>query len=206
MKVSGAPLLLAIAGFLPGTILAQATLAEARQPRLKPGDVIRIAVWRNEELSGEFTIAADSTIRHPLLKDVKVAGVLLSVVRTRLHEYLSRLEANPQFVIEPLVRVAVGGEVRQPNLYPLPPETTIPQAIALAGGPTERGRLDKVRLLRDSVELELDLTSSASPALETTVRSGDIVFVRARRSIFREWVLPIVGLAGSIAAIYNAAQ
>lgn len=182
---------------------APAPATPAREVRLKPGDVVRIAVWRNEELSGEFTIAADSTIRHPLYKDVKVAGVLLSVVRTRLHDYLSRLESNPQFVVEPLIKVAVGGQVMQPNLYPLPPETTIAQAIALAGGITERGRLDRVRVLRDSVELQLDLTSAESPDLLATVRSGDRIFVRSRRNIFSSYVFPAIGLAGSIAAIYN---
>jgi polysaccharide export outer membrane protein len=196
-------ILLALGACARGRPSASPPATPTREVRLKPGDVIRIAVWRNEELSGEFTIAADSTIRHPLYKDVKVAGVLLSVVRTRLHEYLSRLETNPQFVVEPLIKVAVGGEVREPNLYPLPPETTIAQAIALAGGITERGRLDRVRLLRDSVELELDLRNAESPDLVATIRSGDRIFVRSRRNIFSAYVFPAIGLAGSIAAIYN---
>ena len=136
----------------------RAPLPTSEEAMLAPGDMVRIEVWRQPELSGEFAIAADGSIRHPLYRDVQVAGVPLTTAEERLRSFLRQFETTPQFVISPLLAVAVGGEVRQPSLYNLPPEVSIAEAVARAGGPTERGRLSRVRLLRDGRELKLDLT------------------------------------------------
>src|SRR5205085_5090299 len=79
---------------------------------LAPGDVIRIEVWRNKELSGDFPIAADGSITHPLYRELKVAGVPLPAVEQQIRSFLSRYESNPSFVIFPLFRIIVAGELR----------------------------------------------------------------------------------------------
>ena len=138
---------LIVAGALPlptavrGQSSAAATATSATT--LNPGDVVRITVWRKPELSGDFVVARDGTLSHPLLREVHVTGIPVELVDARIREFLTTLEANPQFVIEPLLRVAVSGEVRTPNLYNLRPETSISQAVAVAGGTTERGRRDR---------------------------------------------------------------
>src|SRR5207248_872586 len=127
---------------------------------LAPGDLIRIEVWRNKELSGDFPIAADGSITHPLYRELKVAGVPLPTVEQQVRTFLARYETNPSFVLIPLMRVIVAGEVRQPNIYTVPPGTTVAQVIAMAGGPSDRGRLDRVRLQRGNGSTLLDLTRS----------------------------------------------
>jgi polysaccharide export outer membrane protein len=186
---------LALAGVCAagGSLRAQATAAP---PVLNPGDAIRVTVWRQPELSGEFEVLADGTIAHPLLRGVRVTDVPLSVAEERVGDYLARLETTPQFVVQPLLRVAVGGEVRQPSLYRLPPATSIAEAIALAGGATERGRLERVRLFRDGREVQIDLTRPEAGAAQGPIRSGDQIFVDRRVSIFRDYIAP----AGSITA------
>src|SRR3954468_7477285 len=104
--------------------------ATATAVALNPGDVVRITVWRKPELSGDFVVAVDGTLSHPLYRDVRVIGVPMAAVEIRAREFLTNLEANPQFVVEPLIRVAVGGEVRLPNLYTLRPEPSLAQAVA----------------------------------------------------------------------------
>jgi protein involved in polysaccharide export with SLBB domain len=192
----GAALLLAL---LPGPGPAAAQSA----PELRPGDVVRVTVWRQPEMSGEFAVAADSTLAHPLYGQVVVAGVPLSEAESRVRELLGRYESNPQFVLEPLFRVAVGGEVRQPNLYTLAPSITVAEAVALAGGPTERGRLERVTLVRDGGERMLDLTDPGSAATQLRIRSGDRIVVARRTSVFREYVVPVASVTGAIATIVN---
>ena len=170
---------------------------------LRPGDAVRITVWRQPELSGEFTISEQGTIQHPLYREIEVAGVPVSEARARVRAYLSRLEENPQFVVEPLLRVSVGGEVRQPSLYRLSPETSIAQAVAMAGGASDRGRLDQVRLLRDGEERWIDLTSPQSGLAQSPVRSGDQIFVERRTSIFRDYVAPAGSIIAALAAVAN---
>jgi polysaccharide export outer membrane protein len=173
---------------------------------LNPGDLVRVTVWRKPELSGEFLISADGTLRHPLYRSVRVSGLPLPAVEARLREFLATYEASPQVLVEPLVRVVVGGEVRVPALHTLPPETTIGQAIALSGGAGEQGRLDRVRLVRNGRVETLDLTNPDGVAGRMTVRSGDEIVVGRRRNSFRDVVGPLSSLAAAIAAIATLAR
>lgn len=168
---------------------------------LNPGDQIRIIVWRKPEFSGDFPIAANGTITHPLYREVQVTGVPLSVVEDRLRTFLTRYETTPQFVIQPLVRIIVGGEVRTPNIYSVPPETTIAQAIALAGGPTDRGEVRQVRVVRDRQEIRLDLSRPDSNAGILQIRSGDQVLVGRRRQSVLAVIGPITSTIAAAAAI-----
>lgn len=179
---------------------AQATPA-APGEGLKPGDQVRVLVWRKPEFSGDFSIAPNGTITHPLYRSVQVTGVPLSVVEERLRTFLLQYETNPQFVIQPLVKIIVGGEVRAPNLYSVPPETTIAQAVALAGGMTDRGRLDRVRVVRAGREILVDLTRPDASAAQLQIRSGDQISVARRGSVFRDVVSPAASLVGALAAI-----
>src|SRR5438477_12886704 len=94
---------------------------------LRPGDVLRITVWRQPDFSGEYAINPDSTVAHPLLQAVRVARVPLSVVRTRLRDFLAAYEQNPRFVVEPLYSVVVAGEGHAPGLVTLPRCPTLSQ-------------------------------------------------------------------------------
>lgn len=168
---------------------------------LNAGDQVRITVWRKPELSGDFSVAPNGTLTHPLYREVQVTGVPMSVVEDRLRTFLARYETNPQFVIQPLVKVIVGGEVRNPNLLSVPPETTIAQAIALAGGPTERGLLNKVLVIRDRQEIRTDLSRPDSDVGVLQVRSGDQVLVGRRGIQMREYISPISSSIAAVVAI-----
>ncbi|MFL5541158.1 MAG: polysaccharide biosynthesis/export family protein, partial [Longimicrobiaceae bacterium] len=134
------PLLAALLALAhPGRAAAQA----ADSAYLRPGDLVRLTVFRQPELSGDFPVSAEGTLQHPLLTDVRVVGVTRAAIRERLREALSRYVRDPSFVFDFLYRVAVTGEVRLPNLFNLSPETTLGQAVAAAGGISENGRLDR---------------------------------------------------------------
>jgi polysaccharide biosynthesis/export protein len=195
-------------------VLARAPSARAQVPArptddivLRPGDALKIDVWRHTELSGEFEVAPDSTLVNPVYQTVKVAGVPLSVARERLRGVLSNYEQGVAFVLQPLFPVTVAGDVRQPNLYRLPVGTTFAQAIARAGGPTELGRLDKVRVIRRDSAMVINLASGYSKYQSLTVASGDQVLV-ARRSdvnVLRDVLYPLASLTAAVAAVlaYN---
>jgi protein involved in polysaccharide export with SLBB domain len=170
---------------------------------LAPGDVIRIVVWRRPEMSGDFVVAFDSTIIHPLYREVKVAGVPLSMVEERVRVFLTKYETNPAFVLSPLLRVFVGGEVRLPNVYSLPPGTTVAQAVALAGGPTDRGRLDDVLIVRHKDREVLDLTLPDTRAVRTETRSGDQVYVGRRLSFFNDVLAPASAVFAAVATVVS---
>ena len=205
-----AALLFAAAVTLPGAASAQrapaTAVSRARDSLvLRPGDAVRITVWRSVELSGEFGIAADGTLIHPLYRAVRVAGVPLPEVESRLRSFIEQYQTQPQFVAEPLLRVTVGGEIERPNLYFLRPDVTVAQAVGLAGGPTVRGRRDRVRVLA-SGQLRLVRIDGSDPAGDVPIRSGDQLIVERRGSMFREIVAPVIGVAGAVAAIVNVSR
>ena len=200
--------LAAIAATLAMVVPAPVAGAQAFAPlrsvgTLRPGDVMRVTVWRRPELSGEFVVATNGALAHPLFRTLVVAGVPLDSVEERLRALLERYEVNPQFVVEPLLRIAIGGEVGRPNLYTLHPETSVSEAIALAGGPTERGRSDQVRLTRNGQPILLDLTRPDGGHALMRLVSGDQLVVERRRSMFREYIAPAITVTGATAAILN---
>jgi polysaccharide export outer membrane protein len=204
MKALLLGLVLLIGPSLVGSADAQSAAppAAGSGSTLNPGDLVRITVWRKPELSGDFVIAGDGTVSHPLYRGVRVTGIPLQAVEARLRDFLGTLEENPQFVVEPLLRVAVGGEVRQPNLYNLRPETSLAQAVAIAGGTTERGRRDRLRLVRDDREVVVDLRRPDQSGAGMLVRSGDQIVVERQRAAW-DVVGPIVSIMGAAAAIVS---
>ena len=188
-------------------IFAAATAGAQSAPdvpsSLNPGDQIRIVVWRKPELSGDFPIAANGTVAHPLYREVQVTGLPMATVEERLRTFLLRYEANPQFVIQPLVRIVVGGEVRTPNIFTVPPETTIAQAIALAGGPTERGDLKRVHVIRERQDIQMDISRADSDVTTLLIRSGDQILINRRSRGAIEYLGPITSSIAAIAAIIS---
>src|SRR5436189_2755496 len=140
-----------------GSASAQRLVRPPEDRALRPGDVLRINVWRHPELSGDFVVAPDSTLVDPVYQVVKVAGAPLAVVRERLRAVLSTYEQGVPFVLEPVFPVTVAGEVRQPNLYRLPGGATFAPAIAQAGGPAGLGRLQDVPGIRRDSTMMLAL-------------------------------------------------
>jgi polysaccharide export outer membrane protein len=185
---------------------AQEPRSTAEQAVLSPGDSVRIVVWRRPDFSGDFVIAPNGSITHPLYRSVQVGGVPFATAEANLRRFLGRFEESPEFVMEPLVRVAVSGEITRPQVFALRPETTIGEAVARAGGATREGDRNKVRLLRlepngQQQELVLDLSDPGSGSGTMPVRSGDQIVVDRRRSFTRDVLLPALGVIGSIASV-----
>lgn len=189
----------------PATLVGQAVPQGTSEPVLRAGDAVRIVVWRNEELSGEFDIGADGSIRHPLYREIQVAGLTPEQAEARFREFLRRYEASPQFVMEPLLRVAVGGEVRLPDLYALAPETTIGQAVAMAGGATTQGELDEVILIREGRRWTLDLTEPEEGVASLPIRSGDQIIVSRRSYWLRDYIAPVASVLAAVGVFLNYA-
>jgi polysaccharide export outer membrane protein len=173
---------------------------------LTPGDSVRVVVWRRPEFSGDFVVAPNGTITHPLYRTVIVGGVPFATAEANLRRFLARFEENPEFVMEPLVRVSVSGEVDRPRVYALRPETSLAEAVAVAGGATRDGDRGRVRILRtepggQTREFIVNLNDPAAGAGKGPVLSGDQIVVDRKRSFLRDFLLPTLGVIGSIASI-----
>lgn len=184
-------------GVLPSTVPAD--------PFVNVGDQLRITVWRDPEFSGEFEVAPDGRLAHPLYQALTVARLPLSNVTQRLRDFLGVHQQDPEIRVELVIPVAVGGSVRSPSLYRVPFGTTMMDAVAAAGGTADGGRLDRVRLVRGNSVLTLDLTDQRVLYGRIPVLSGDQIFV-GRQSNFnflRDVLFPMTSLGTLGVSIAN---
>jgi protein involved in polysaccharide export with SLBB domain len=198
-------LLLLVAALVALPHPARAAAQAADSVFLRPGDMVRLAVFRQPELSGDFAVSSDGTLQHPLLSEVRVVGATRAEIRERLHEALARYARDPSFVFDFLYRVTVTGEVRLPNLFTLSPETTLGQAVAAAGGITEYGRLDRVHLVRDGRDQVVNLQSPDPAVASLRIHSGDQIRVARRSNLLRDFLGPFAAIVGAAAALATVA-
>ena len=108
---------------------------------LGTGDVLRITVFGQENLSGEYKVEPSGAIAFPLIQQVNAAGYTAREVEADITDRL-----DPEYIISPRVSIEVLnyrnmyilGEVQQPGKYEFVPNMTVLQAVALAGGYTYR--------------------------------------------------------------------
>lgn len=157
---------------------APARAVRAETVALRPGDAIRLKVWREPDLTGDYMVDEGSLVTLPRLGRVSVAGLPIDTVRARVirgyAEILSTI-AGSSVEVTPLFRIHVVGAVRNPGLYSADPTMTVADALGLAGGVSAGGRANRVILMRDgrpSTRL-----ARGARLVELALRSGDELYV-----------------------------
>ncbi|MGQ0741099.1 MAG: polysaccharide biosynthesis/export family protein [Alphaproteobacteria bacterium] len=162
--------------FLPA--LAQSD-SDAIVYRLGTGDKLRVIVFGEEDLSGEFVVDGSGFIRLPLIGQVQAANRTVYELERDVEEKLKDgylkiprvslevMNYRPFYII---------GEVNKPGEYPYVNGMSVLNAVALAGGYTYRANESSVHLRRYG-----DSREQSVPADETTkVYPGDIIRVVER--------------------------
>ncbi|MDQ6827505.1 MAG: polysaccharide biosynthesis/export family protein, partial [Gemmatimonadota bacterium] len=111
---------------------------------VKPGDVLRIVVYQQKDMSGDFLIDSRGITQIPGLGDIVVGGLSPVEIKDRLKQELVKIGiVDPDLSVQPLIRVSVLGEVKTPGIHPIDPGTNLLQLLAIVGGPAERADLRK---------------------------------------------------------------
>lgn len=190
------PLLGVLLSFGPPGAAAQAPAAE--DLRLRPGDMVRLEIADEPELSGEFVIGADGAVLLPRIELVVVAGRPFSEVAEEATRAYERELAEQAVRVTPLMRIAVLGEVREPGLFPVDPTFGLGDILAAAGGFTREADRRRVLLWREGRE-----TAVSAEVLPTgelyRPRSGDRIVVPGQGWL-RENLTVVFGAAASVAA------
>jgi protein involved in polysaccharide export with SLBB domain len=146
---------------------------------LDTGDKVKVTVYGEDDLSGEYDVDGSGNVRLPLIGQVKAAGLTQ-------HEFESAVEAQlaQGYLVNPKVSVEVTnyrpftilGEVNKPGEYPFENGMTVLNAVALAGGYTYRADQSTVYVRRKG-----SLREESAPADDRTqVFPGDTVRVDER--------------------------
>jgi polysaccharide export outer membrane protein len=157
--------------------------------RLRPSDVVEISFTVAPEFNQTLTVQPDGYV---MLKDAGMVEVqdlnlaqFTEAVQNAYHGYLHDPQVavllkdfeHPYFV--------VGGEVGRPGKYELRSDTTVAEAVQIAGGFTQQSKHSQVVLFRrlndDMVEARLlnlkKMLKEKSLKEDAHLRPGDMVFV-----------------------------
>ena len=128
--------------------------AKAEDYTISPGDILRIAVWKEPDLTTEVFVRLDGRITVPLLGDIDAAGRSPNQLASEVQAKLARfLELPPQVTVTVSQAVSarffVLGEVVRSGAYPLQTRTTVLQALSLAGGFGPFAKRERIIIIRE---------------------------------------------------------
>lgn len=169
---------------------------------LRPGDQVHLKVSREPDLSGDFTVNDRGVAVLPRLGEVHVTDLTPDSLRRLVVNTYSKYLRDPAINVIMTRRIAVLGAVKNPGMYQADPTVTVADVIALAGGVTPDGRLDRVELLRDGKEIVTRLTPDI-PLVVSPVQSGDQIYVPLRSFLARNpYIVPgvITTVLGAVLA------
>ena len=163
----------------PSADIAQANASVAQGFKLGTGDKLRITVFDEPSLSGEFDVGVDGSVAIPLITPVQAAGQTPMAVRQAITSKL----AEGGYVLEPRVAVEVLnyrpfyilGEVNKPGEYAYSGDLSLLQAIAKAGGFTARANKINVIVRRSGWNSARTVRIGDPPLI---IAPGDTVMVR----------------------------
>ena len=157
MRIRGLALVVCLSVLISGVAVAQEQPGAANRSgpesyRIGVEDVLRIFVWGEPDLSGQFRVLPDGSISLPLVHDVLVRGLTTTEVRKAVTDRLSEFinEPNVTVIVESSnsYRIYFLGEVSRQGAIQFYRPMRLMQAIAAAGGLTEFAKKE-ITLVRD---------------------------------------------------------
>lgn len=163
------------------------TALEAQTPpptqqtyRIATGDKLKVTVFNEQDLTGEFQVNANGNVAFPLAGEIQAAGSTPDEFQKRLTARLrGKFVKNPRVAVE-MVNYRpfnVLGEVKNAGQYPYRPGLTIQDAVALAGGFTYRANKNTVYIRRADTSGEITVKTDGE---RVPILPGDNVRVPER--------------------------
>lgn len=155
---------------------------------IKPGDLLLVSVWREEDLQIEALVRPDGKISMPLVGDVQASGRAVVEVQ---NEIIERIETYiPDAVATVMVRAIEGnkayvvGKVNRPGPILMTSDTNVMQALSIAGGTAQFANLDDIVILRGQGTSQIaipfnydDVERGRNLEQNITLQVGDVVVV-----------------------------
>lgn len=150
-----------------------------------PGDSFKITLWGITEGIFDVEVNSEGDIVLPKIGIVEVAGLSYGDLKQFLEEKLGRYyeSVNVGVTMGKLrgVKIYVAGEVDKPGSYNLTSLSSVFDALLAAGGPTKKGSMRKIQLVRGNRNIaDIDLYSffiSGRQANSPQLQEGDTIFV-----------------------------
>ncbi len=170
-----------------------------------PGDQITLTLWGTTEGIYNLVVTKEGQITLPKVGVVSVAGTRFGDLGSMLREHLSRYYTNFNLSVAmgklKTITVYLVGEVTNPGSYSLSSLASVYGALVAAGGPTKKGTLRSIQVLRGGKVVR---TVDLYDFLLKGERNHDIK-LQQEDTIFVPLIGPVAGVSGSVyrPAIYE---
>lgn len=158
--------------------------------KINPADLLKITVYRNQDLDREIRVNQDGTVSLPLAGSVAVGGLTVVQAEKALSDKYRDYVVSPQVTIfikeYGNKRVFVFGQVTKPGSYELPTESkmTVLGAVSMAGGFTPIAAPDRTRVIRkkdgrsETIVVEVSaVTRRGEKEKDIALEPDDVVYV-----------------------------
>ena len=154
-----------------------------------PDDVLKITVYREEDMDRTVRVSADGYISLPMIDNVKVEGLSVVELERAMAMELIRYLKNPKVsvFIEEYATITVSGQVEKPGSFSLKGGLTAVEAISMAGGFTKIAAKNAVKCMRvengekKSITVKVEAISKRGDnPKDIPLKRGAIVFVQER--------------------------
>lgn len=119
---------------------------------LGPEDILKVAVWKDEQLTQEMVVRPDGMITFPLVGEIVAAGRTAEDVKLEITKRLTKYLPTPNVTVTVLkvqsYRIYVLGRVNKPGEYQAGHATDVLQALSMAGGLTPYAAENDIKIIR----------------------------------------------------------
>lgn len=119
---------------------------------LGPEDVLKVSVWKDEQLTQEMVVRPDGMVTFPLIGEVAASGRTAEDVRNEITKRLTKYLPNPNVTVTVLkvlsYRIYVLGRVNKPGEFQVGHHTDVLQALSMAGGLTPYAAENDIKVIR----------------------------------------------------------
>src|SRR5437899_10765276 len=133
-------------------VTAASRAGEEATYKIGPQELLRIDVWKEDQLTRTVPVRPDGKVTLPLLNDVQAAGLTPMQLAGVISEGLKKYVNNPRVTVTITEinsrRIYVTGEVARAGAFPLLPNMTVLQALSSSGGFSQFARLKNIYVLR----------------------------------------------------------
>ncbi len=158
---------------------------------LDVGDVLNIQIMGQKDVLETISINRDGSIFVPDIGKLNIAGLSLGEASTLIKSTVNSvfIGTDAYITLDQIrdVNVLISGNAENPGIYTLSGNSNILQALTVAGGVSEYGSYREINLIREGEVIETldvyDVLVNGNYNLDKRLRSGDVIFVEARKKV-----------------------
>ncbi|HZT03137.1 MAG TPA: polysaccharide biosynthesis/export family protein [Steroidobacteraceae bacterium] len=156
---------------------------------VKPGDILKVSVWKEPELQSQVLVQPDGTFTFPLCGEIDARDKSVEQLQQMIGQRLARFITDPVVTVSVQKingnRIYVIGQVNKPGDFIVNPRVDVMQALSMAGGTTPFASLGNIKILRHTdnggqVAMPFnynDVIHGSDLSQNITLQAGDVVVV-----------------------------